>query len=76
MTDKLPTADEMLNFLQAKTTEGHRWVCRISTRGRGWRVHEIPPGEITAANMFDTYPTVRQAIAAAMGVKIEPPAGR
>lgn len=65
MTDNLPPADEMLDFLQAKTGVLNLWVCRRSFT-RGWRLHEASPHEV-ATYEWDAHATVRQAIAAAMG---------
>jgi len=58
MTDKLPTADEMLNFLQEQSDPRFGWAYRLSATGRGWRLHET--------TRDDAYPTVREAIAAVM----------
>lgn len=68
---EFPTDKELLNFLQAKTTEGNRWVCRQSTTGRGVRIHEATRAEVSEYNL-DAYPTVREAIAAAMGLVNKP----
>lgn len=56
--EKMPTDTELLDFLQALTNDAAytgRVVCRNSTTGRGWRLHET--------SRSYGLPDVRQAIA-------------
>ena len=53
-----------LDFLEqagAALSPGMKWVCRPSTTGRGYRLHQDPHPEV------GQYDTVREAIDAARG---------
>ena len=56
--EKIPTDTELLDFLQSLTNDAAytgRVICRKSTTGRGWRLHETS----RSCGVLD----VRQAIA-------------
>lgn len=60
----MPTDKEMLDWLDSQTTGyGIGLVFRMSTRGRGWRLHETSS---VRSNAPYPMPTVREAIASAM----------
>lgn len=46
----------LLDFLESKASYTNRWICRVSSTGRGMRLHE------TSAE--GSYPTIREAIEA------------
>ena len=53
LRDLPPDAQELLNQLQEQTATGNSWVCRKSTTGRGWRLHEISSDEAEELGVSD-----------------------
>lgn len=51
---------DLLNWLQAQSKPGGKWICRKSSDGRGWRLHEI------SFEHEGAMPTAREALAWAM----------
>lgn len=58
------TDTELLDFLTARGKECDlKWLARLSTTGRGWRLHQDPSGE---------FETPREAIEDAVTRLIQP----
>ena len=66
----MPSDPELLNFLQANTVEGKSWVCRKWRAGMGHAIYETTIIE-AAKQGLTAYPTIREAIAAAIGKEKE-----
>lgn len=64
----MPSDTELLDWLQSATTGyGEGWVCRPSSTGRGWRLHETTGVACSS---------VREAIAGAMLAELAKGGGR
>jgi len=81
-----PTDPELLNALQASLKEGHVWVwyptlrignyTQLSHRVRDYtQLSQAKPDEARSWN-WNTYLTVRKALAAGLGLTTKPPVGR
>lgn len=68
-----PSDEELLDAFQASTEEGHLWVCRRGRHSPRLYAQQVTPAE-AGYFKWDVYPTIREAIAAGLGL-IKKPSG-